>query len=288
MVLSLVVVPLSLLLSGGPTRCAPRTHSVVCSAHSRYTRELQPPHFSSAPVDTGKVERLLDERSRARAARNWNAADAIRDELRAMGVVVCDNEQTWRVEGPRGYTHTSGSAERRVDRNDGKAYTRAEFIEWYGGTREWEMSRDDRGGATDDRRQRRRERDARRMATRSRPYKRAAECTASLPEAELQAITDLVNQRLRKKLDRRFDEADALLSELEGRGVAVSDDLRSWRADGLSFVYPYECEGGRAGRSEEEVARVKELVHARALLEVDSLPVAHATMLLPPCPHRLN
>ena len=42
-----------------------------------------------------KVEALLTKRNEARAAKDWSAADAIRDELAALGVVVTDT-----AEGP--------------------------------------------------------------------------------------------------------------------------------------------------------------------------------------------
>ena len=42
-----------------------------------------------------KVESLLSKRAEARAAKDWPAADAIRDELAALGVVVTDT-----AEGP--------------------------------------------------------------------------------------------------------------------------------------------------------------------------------------------
>ena len=121
-------------------------------------------------------------------------------------------------------------------------------------------------GYADERRARRRERDARRMQTRSAPYARAQECEASLDEAQVWEITDLVNRRLRKKLDRRFDEADDLLRLLEGSyGVTVSDDARQWRADGLSFVYAYRRDGGDGGRSAAEVGAVEDLLRERGV-----------------------
>jgi len=44
-----------------------------------------------------RVEELLLERTRARAEKDWSAADSIRDELEAMGVVVTDTTEgpTW-------------------------------------------------------------------------------------------------------------------------------------------------------------------------------------------------
>jgi cysteinyl-tRNA synthetase len=44
-------------------------------------------------VDATRVEALLDERRAARAARDFARADAIRDELTAMGVVIEDGAQ---------------------------------------------------------------------------------------------------------------------------------------------------------------------------------------------------
>jgi cysteinyl-tRNA synthetase len=49
-------------------------------------------HGSDA-VDAGKVEALLEERRTARAAKDFARADAIRDELTAMGVVIEDGAQ---------------------------------------------------------------------------------------------------------------------------------------------------------------------------------------------------
>lgn len=50
----------------------------------------------------GKVEALLEARKEARAARDWPAADRIRGELDAMGVVVMDSAEgaTWRLKDP--------------------------------------------------------------------------------------------------------------------------------------------------------------------------------------------
>jgi len=41
-------------------------------------------------IDAGRVDDLIAERNRARAARDWTRADAIRDQLAAMGVSIED------------------------------------------------------------------------------------------------------------------------------------------------------------------------------------------------------
>ncbi|HSO67223.1 MAG TPA: hypothetical protein VLP30_05135, partial [Desulfatirhabdiaceae bacterium] len=44
----------------------------------------------SKPVPDDDIERLIEERNRARAEKNWHLADRIRDELRVRGVAVQD------------------------------------------------------------------------------------------------------------------------------------------------------------------------------------------------------
>ena len=49
------------------------------------------------PIDEAKVEELIAEREEMRRARDFEKADAIRDELSAMGVAVFDKQREWRV-----------------------------------------------------------------------------------------------------------------------------------------------------------------------------------------------
>jgi cysteinyl-tRNA synthetase len=53
-------------------------------------------------VDTAHVESLLEARRAARAARDFARADAIRDELTAMGVAIEDGPQgtRWKMDRP--------------------------------------------------------------------------------------------------------------------------------------------------------------------------------------------
>jgi cysteinyl-tRNA synthetase len=50
-------------------------------------------HAAGNTVDADHVEALLEERRNARAARDFARADAIRNELTAMGVVIEDGAQ---------------------------------------------------------------------------------------------------------------------------------------------------------------------------------------------------
>ena len=53
----------------------------------------------NSSVDTAKVEELIKKRTEARANKDWATADAIRDELNAMNVVIKDTPEgiTWSV-----------------------------------------------------------------------------------------------------------------------------------------------------------------------------------------------
>ena len=53
------------------------------------------------PALKAEVEALLDQRAKARAAKDWPEADRIRDRLNALNVVVMDGSDgaTWRVKG---------------------------------------------------------------------------------------------------------------------------------------------------------------------------------------------
>jgi cysteinyl-tRNA synthetase len=55
---------------------------------------------SSEGIDAGEVESMIQERSKARAEKDWAQADALRDRLQEMGIVLEDGAQgtTWRFD----------------------------------------------------------------------------------------------------------------------------------------------------------------------------------------------
>jgi hypothetical protein len=56
----------------------------------------------SVQVDEGQVNSMLAERLQAKMGRDFQTADRIRDQLRAMGVEVYDKEKTWKAGGGGG------------------------------------------------------------------------------------------------------------------------------------------------------------------------------------------
>ena len=61
--------------------------------------ERQAAGLAAAAIDRGEVERLVAERTAARAAKNWAESDRLRDALADIGVVVKDSKDgtTWEV-----------------------------------------------------------------------------------------------------------------------------------------------------------------------------------------------
>jgi cysteinyl-tRNA synthetase len=54
---------------------------------------------AGTPSEMDRVKQLIDARNAARAAKNWKESDRIRDELKAMGVVLKDSKDgtTWEI-----------------------------------------------------------------------------------------------------------------------------------------------------------------------------------------------
>jgi len=66
-----------------------------------------------ATIDEAKVQELIAKRQEIQRSRDYEKADAIRDELRAMGVDVFDKQNEWRVRwsGKRPPTRPKGPAQ---------------------------------------------------------------------------------------------------------------------------------------------------------------------------------
>jgi cysteinyl-tRNA synthetase len=65
----------------------------------RYTREAEKAYREHKRIDTSLVERLISDRSAARARKDFKESDRIRDELAAMGVAIKDSKDgtTWEI-----------------------------------------------------------------------------------------------------------------------------------------------------------------------------------------------
>lgn len=61
---------------------------LLCEEPSQFFQEIVE---GPSDIDTGEIERMIQERDEARKARDWIRADAIRDELAGKGIVLQDD-----------------------------------------------------------------------------------------------------------------------------------------------------------------------------------------------------
>jgi len=263
------------------------------NGYSGYVRDER----DRAEVDVVLVENLLEERTRLRRERDFDGADAVREELNAMGIAVFDKDLVWRVKfdrrsgpsgardqnrdfGPLGHDYVRAANDNaeldeakighindliarrlqaKISRNFGEAdalrdQLRAECIAINDKTKEWSVDADAYV----------------KIGPNGHNLERASDDEAELDDEMLERINALLKRRLESKISRRFDDADAALSELnDDLGVWVSDKLKSWRADGKAFPTHVR------GRDDEDVpssevaafdeAGALELISARAL-----------------------
>ena len=162
------------------------------------------------------VESLLRERTDAKRARNFDVADAIRDQLmEEYSVGVDDREQSWRTgcskSGSGGRSYGGGRGRDSPDRGRGRN-SRKNFGP---NGHDYDMSSD------------------------------AGESKSPLSEND---IHGLIAKRLQAKLSRNFDDADQIQYELIDNNVYVHDGMKEWRSDGVPFEGAMAKRSGRPGR----------------------------------------
>lgn len=154
-----------------------------------------------APIDVTAVTLLVNERAELRAARDFEGADAVRDELQQMGVIVHDREMEWFVAGGRGGGRGGGYESRGGGRNG--------FTDSRGGGRGFGRSNG--------------------YDAEERTYQRAADDTEPIDVARVEA---LIAQRSELRAARDFAGADAVRAELQDMGVTVFDRDFKWFVTG--------------------------------------------------------
>ena len=198
-------------------------------------------------IDAKRVDRLLADRNNLRRMRRYQEADAIRDELMAMGVRVWDRDRLWSCsERP-----PSQAGLRSHERTRNNFYRNSQ-------RRGSEPGRDSPFPPRPIQR-----REPRTFNEWGHDYGRAEDCEATtINGTTLLAINNLLRQRLEAKFAKDFSQADALLQELEFKySVTVNDGSKLWRADGKSFVRKYLRQGPRIEGVDE--ASVEQLICER-------------------------
>eukprot|EP00411_Alexandrium_monilatum_P014398 CAMPEP_0175272072 /NCGR_PEP_ID=MMETSP0093-20121207/46238_1 /TAXON_ID=311494 /ORGANISM="Alexandrium monilatum, Strain CCMP3105" /LENGTH=452 /DNA_ID=CAMNT_0016566853 /DNA_START=1 /DNA_END=1359 /DNA_ORIENTATION=+ len=179
-----------------------------------------------------EILRLVAQRESMRQARRFAESDAIREELRSMGVELYDKEKEWRCrDGRRGMLFTAGPIECTLSDVDIQEMIRER--EEARKQRDWERA----DGLRDDLRSKGVELDDkeglwRTSSGRSGTY-------SGMPASNINGATvrKLVAERERLRAAQDFDAADELRRQLGALGVEIFDNERLWRtADGQQGV----------------------------------------------------
>eukprot|EP00933_Yihiella_yeosuensis_P043016 TRINITY_DN37718_c0_g1_i1.p1 TRINITY_DN37718_c0_g1~~TRINITY_DN37718_c0_g1_i1.p1 ORF type:complete len:365 (+),score=68.21 TRINITY_DN37718_c0_g1_i1:93-1187(+) len=185
---------------------------------------------AGAPVaDEAEILRLVAQRESARQARNFQESDAIREELRNMGVDLFDKEKEWRSrDGRRGTLFTAGPSEcplsdmeiqdriqQREEARRSKDFGRADSI------------RDELrslGVEVNDKESLWRTSSGRGCTFSGAPLPAGGSFTP------VDEIKRLINERERLRASQDFVNADEVRRQLSAMGVEVFDNEKRWRA----------------------------------------------------------
>jgi cysteinyl-tRNA synthetase len=180
----------------GPFRRGSRSNgrSSFGGRNSDYTRDTS---RDSSNVDEGAVMEMLRQRGEAKRNRDFETADAIREDLLVnFSVAVDDRERLWR-------TGASASGSGRM----------------FGGT--------DRSP--------RKQRKPRNFGPNGHDYFLSENAGPNVSSMSDEQIHKLLAERLQAKMSRSFDVADKIQMQLIDSGVYVHDALKEWRADGIPY-----------------------------------------------------
>jgi len=200
-------------------------------AMDNYLSSAKRPRLDDGPPET-EILRLVAQRESCRQARRFAESDAIREELRTMGVELYDKEKEWRCrDGRRGVLFTAGPQECMF--TDQEIVERINDREQARKSKEWERAdiiRDElrRAGV---------ELDDKEMCWRTASGRMGTYAGNRPRPLAGVTIRKLVAERERLRANQDYDAADDLRKQLLSLGVELFDNERLWRtADGQQGV----------------------------------------------------
>lgn len=184
-------------------------------------------------IPESEILRLVALRESARQARRFSESDAIRDELRAMGIELYDKDKEWKAkDGRKGKLFTAGPTECVL--SDMEIQDRINEREEARKNKDWGQAdalRDElriMGVELEDRTS-----TWRTSGGRSGKYS----MTPDSRPLDGSAVKKIIAERERLRSAKDFDAADDLRRQLASFGVEVFDDERVWKsADGQQGV----------------------------------------------------
>ena len=279
---------------GGGVPALAEAHGYVAEDDGQnYDHEL-------AEADAAALHRLLLERVLAKRARDFAAADGVRDRLRDAGVSVDDRSATFRVfrrPPPTGHGYARDDDGSVALSPDDAAQLDALLLERVRAKRSRDFAAADHardllraaGVEVDDRRNTYRVGRPGPPRPRGHGYRRDDDGAVSLTPDDAARLDALLLDRVAAKRERNFDEADRLRAALEAAGVRIDDRDRTYRVLGPAAA-PMDATATRrqpvAGWSRGGSAprAVREVDMADGSPMADGPPVPTAPPPLPPPP----
>ena len=222
---------------GGGVPALAEAHGYVAEDDGQnYDHEL-------AEADAAALHRLLLERVLAKRARDFAAADGVRDRLRDAGVSVDDRSATFRVfrrPPPTGHGYARDDDGSVALSPDDAAQLDALLLERVRAKRSRDFAAADHardllraaGVEVDDRRNTYRVGRPGPPRPRGHGYRRDDDGAVSLTPDDAARLDALLLDRVAAKRERNFDEADRLRAALEAAGVRIDDRDRTYRVLG--------------------------------------------------------
>lgn len=192
----------------------------------------------STPVDVAAVDALVSQRLQCRKTGQYDAADDIRDVLKQEhGVTVWDKDRVWTTNmNRRGGSNRHGDNGRFGSNRDG------------GGR---PQRNNDRNGRRPPR--------ERNFGPNGHDYEQSSAIDSSVCTLDESEIHSMLAERLRHKMSRNFQDADAIQDQLRSNGVQVNDGLKQWRADGDDWERSSRSDNRFGGG--DDYNRVREYTH---------------------------
>jgi len=167
----------------------------------KYFRDPDDAYFEKQqglpPVDEALVDQLVAERAVMRACRDYESADLVKAKVLEMGVTIVDmrGREAW-------YVTKRHSRYIGLDEPEPEPPSKPQ----------------------------------REFGPRGHDYERVGGgAKGKAGQTSLGAIDEMLAARLMAKLKGNFKRADGKRAELAALGVAICDETKQWRADGLSF-----------------------------------------------------
>mmetsp|Transcript_22046 Transcript_22046/g.40494 ORF Transcript_22046/g.40494 Transcript_22046/m.40494 type:complete len:415 (+) Transcript_22046:1-1245(+) len=226
-------------------------------------------------VNEAQVESILQEREWLRRNRRYDEADKLRDELDRMGVQLWDQDAMWTLGMP--IEQMDAANERRAEKRRDTEQQRDDHDADWGqesGT-DFDSRQSFHDAWLEEEPRETQEPKSRQQQPREdkfnewgHDYSRADEDDAELLETEIDAINEILRDRLEAKFTKDFGKADALMAQLEeSYGVVVNDGTKLWRADGLMFSKRIRQVGSKDAEVDRQ--RVIALIHKRIRFKKD-------------------